>query len=125
MTEPSRTYSYGYPFNRLISPKRCGTMIGAYFPDDYVPLLKQLKVKKYVTPDFPPAFVMTAQNDYLKMMAKPMWRILKKQGVEAVLRIYGTKAQKEVGHVFHVNCKLPIAETCNDDECAFFRAHLQ
>lgn len=116
---------YFFPFNRLLSPKRCGTMIAAYFPDDYVPLLKQLKVKKYVTPAFPPAFVMSARNDYLRFMAKPIWRILKKQGVEAVLRIYGTKADKEAGHVFHVNCKLPLAKQCNDDQCAFFRAHLR
>ena len=116
---------YFFPFNRLISPKRCGTMIGAYFPDDYMPLLKQLKVKKYVTRDFPPTFVMTAQNDYLKMMAKPMWRILQKKGVESELHIYGTKAQKEIKHVFHVNCKLPLAAQCNDDECAFFRQYLR
>ena len=101
------------------------TMMAAYFPDDYLPILPQLKVKKYVTKDFPPAFVMSAQNDYLKMMAKPMWRILQKKGVESELRIYGTKEQKEVGHVFHVNCKLPIAAECNDDECAFFRNHLR
>ena len=116
---------YFFPFNRFVSPKRFGIMIGSYFPDDYVPLLKQLKVRKYVTRDFPPAFVMTGQYDYLKSMAKPMWRTLKKHGVEAVLRIYGTKEQKEIRHVFHVNCKLPLAAVCNDDECAFFRAHLR
>lgn len=116
---------YFFPFNRLLSPKRCGTMIAAYFPEDYVPLLPQLKVKKYVTADFPPAIVMTAANDYLRFMAKPMYRILRRKGVEAKLMIYGTKEQKEMGHVFHVNCHLPQAKQCNDDQCAFFRAHMR
>ena len=38
---------------------------------------------------------------------------------------YGTKDQKEMGHVFHVNCYRPQAKQCNDDQCAFFRAHLR
>lgn len=63
---------YFFPFSRLLSPKRCNVMFEAYFPEDYVPILKQLKVARYATKDFPPAFVMTAANDYLKMMAKPM-----------------------------------------------------
>lgn len=116
---------YFFPFSRLLSPKRCGVIFEAYFPEDYVPLLEQLKVRKYVTRDFPPAIVMSAANDYLRMMAKPMYRILRRKGVEAKLQIYGTKAQKEVGHVFHVNCKLPIGVQCNDDQCAFFRAHMR
>lgn len=115
---------YFLPFSRLISPKRCGVIFEAYFPEDYVPLLKQLRVGKYTTKDFPPAFVMSAANDYLKFMAKPMHRLLKRKGVESVLRIYGTKEEKEIAHVFHVNCKLPLAAQCNDDQCEFFRAHI-
>lgn len=116
---------YFLPFNRLLSPKRCGAIFRAYIPEDYVPLLKQLKAQKYATKDFPPAFVMSAANDYLRFMAKPMYRLLRRKGVEAQLHIYGTKEQTEIGHVFHVNCKLPLAAKCNDDECAFFRAHIK
>ncbi len=116
---------YFLPFNRLLSPKRCGAIFQAYIPEDYVPLLKQLKAQKYATKDFPPAFVMSAANDYLRFMAKPMYRLLRRKGVEAEVHIYGTKEQKEIGHVFHVNCKLPLAAKCNDDECAFFRAHIK
>ena len=116
---------YFLPFSRLVSPKMCGVIFEAYFPEDYMPLLKQLKTGKYVTKDFPPAFVMSAANDYLRMMAKPMYRLLRRKGVEAKLKIYGKKEQKEVGHVFHVNCKLPLADVCNDEQCAFFREHLR
>ena len=48
-----------------------------------------------------------------------------RKGVESVLRIYGTKAQKDIGHVFHLNCRSLLADQCNDEQCAFFRAHLQ
>lgn len=114
---------YGFPVSRLLPPKRCGLTMQAYFPEDYIPLLPQLKPKKYVTADFPPAIVMTAANDFLKPQARPMYRLLRRRGVETRLHIYGTKAQKEIGHVFHVNCKLPLADQCNDEQCAFFRAH--
>ena len=116
---------YFFPVSRWTPPKRCGVIFEAYFPENYKPLLPQLKVKKYVTGDFPPAIVMTAANDHLRMMAKPMYRILKRRGVETQLNIYGTKEQKEAGHVFHVNCRLPLAAQCNDDQCAFFRAHMR
>ena len=115
---------YFLPVNRFLPPKRCGVTMQAYIPEDYLPLLKQLKPHRYITGDFPPAIVMTAANDFLKRQAKPMYRLLRRKGVEARLDIYGTKAQKEIGHVFHVNCKLPLAAQCNDDQCAFFRAHM-
>ena len=115
---------YFFPFSRFLSPKRCGLMMGSYFPDDYLPLLPQLRLKNHITHRFPPAFVMTARNDYLRWMAKPMYRLLTRKGIKCRLEIYGTRAQKEVGHVFHVNCKLPIATQCNDDQCAFFRKYI-
>ena len=116
---------YFLPFNRLISPKMCGASMRAYFPENHIPLLKQLKPQKYTNGDFPPAIVMSAANDSLLFTAKPMYRLLRRKGVEAQLHIYGTKAQKDIGHVFHVNCKLPLAAQCNDDQCAFFRSHIR
>ena len=116
---------YFIPLSRLISPKRMGPLFQAYFPEDYLPIIPQLKVKPYITADYPPCFVMSAQNDYLKMMAAPLHRILKEKGVESFLKIYGTRAQKDIGHVFHLNCRSSLADQCNDEQCAFFRAHLR
>ena len=116
---------YFVPFSRLLSPKMMGPLFVAYFPEDYLPIVPQLRAKKYINGCFPPAFVMTAQNDYLKMMAAPLHRLLRKRGVESVLKIYGTKAQKDIGHVFHLNCRSELADQCNDEQCAFFRAHLR
>ena len=116
---------YFLPFSRLLKPKMMGPLFEAYFPEDYLPLIPQLKAQKYVTNHFPPAFVMSARNDYLRFMAAPLHRILKKKGVESVLKIYGTKAQKEIGHVFHLNCRSGLADQCNDEQTAFFKAHIQ
>lgn len=116
---------YFLPFSRLLSPKMMGPLFQAYFPEDYLPILPQLKTAKYVTADYPPAFVMSAQNDYLKFMAKPLHKLLKRKGAQSILKIYGTKEQKEIGHVFHLNCRSALADQCNDEQCAFFRTHMR
>ena len=115
---------YFIPVSRFVSPKRVGSMVEAYLPEDYLPIAPQLKITKYLTNRFPPAFVMSAKNDFLKFMAAPLHRKLKRRGVASELHIYGTKEQEEIGHVFHVNCKLELAAKCNDDQCAFFRRHM-
>ena len=116
---------YFVPFSRLLSPKMMGPIFEAYFPEDYLSIVPQLKAKTYINHRFPPAFVMSARNDYLRMMAAPLHRLLKRRGVESVLKIYGTKQQKDIGHVFHLNCRSQLADQCNDEQCAFFRAHLR
>ncbi len=79
---------------------------------------------RYITPAFPPAFVMGAYQDKLKLCVPILSRQLKRKKVEHIGRVYGDKTTPELGHVFHVNCRLEAAARCNDDECAFFRAHL-
>ena len=70
------------------------------------------------------SFVMTSRNDYLRFMAPPLHGLLRMKGAESVLRIYGKKEEKDIGHVFHLNCHQPLADQCNDEQCAFFRAHM-
>lgn len=106
---------------------RLGKPMGVYefyLPTNYKKMLPQFKVIKNMTPDFPPAFVMSAYYDVLRMMAKPMYRKLKRLGVDTQLHIYGKKGDKHLGHVFHVNCYLEEATICNDDECNFFRKYI-
>ena len=115
---------YFMPISRMLPPKKVGKIFEAYFPEDYMPCVPSLQAQKYINKKFPPAFVMTAKNDYLRMMAPPLHILLKMKGVESVLKIYGQKDQKEIGHVFHLNCHLALADQCNDEQCAFFRAHM-
>ena len=110
--------------NKLLKPNDT-FMTSAYLPDDYKIYLDQYPVSKYVTSDFPPAFIMTAHHDFIRFMARPFYNKLKKTGVECEYHIYGSKQRKDIGHVFHVNCRLEEAVICNDDECAFFRKHVK
>ena len=115
---------YFMPISRALPPKKMGALFEAYFPEDYMPCVPSLKAEKYVTKQFPPAFVMTSKNDYLRFMGPPMHWLLKLKGVESVLRIYGKKSQKDIGHVFHLHCGSELADLCNDAQCAFFRDHM-
>lgn len=80
--------------------------------------------KKYLTKQYPPAFVMTAYHDFLcKKKAEPMAEALHAAGVEAEYHIYGSMEDERVGHVFHCDMRLEEAKRCNDEECAFFKRH--
>ena len=115
---------YFMPVGKFMPPEKTGFIFQAYFPEDYMSIVPQMKTHKYVTRKFPPAFITTAPNDYLRMMGPPMLAVLKLHGVESRLKFYGTKEQKEIGHVFHLNCRSELADICNDEQCAFFRAHI-
>lgn len=115
---------YFIPASRLLPPRRVGGLMEAFLPADIGPVVSQFRTVRNITGDFPPTFVMTAYHDYLKRMATPLFRKLKRRKVECLLRVYGSKEQTEIGHCFHLNCRSEMAERCNDDQCAFFRAHM-
>lgn len=81
----------------------------------------RLDVLGGVTEDYPPSYVLTGSHDFLRDNAQTMAAFLQSKGVEAVWKCYGTPEQKEVGHVFHVDIRLPEATVANDEQCAFFR----
>lgn len=82
-----------------------------------------LNVMDYLTQDFPPAFVMTGEYDFLKSQNLQMSEALSKRNIPHVFKCYGNKETREISHVFHVNMKLPLAHLCNDEECIFFKGH--
>jgi len=97
--------------------------------DDYFgkdPLLHgdKTNIRKFIDGGFPPTYVASSVNDFLLPCARPMYDLLRKRNVEAVLRIYGTEAQKDVAHVFHLNLRSETATQCNDAQCEFFRRHV-
>ncbi|WP_294431374.1 alpha/beta hydrolase [uncultured Treponema sp.] len=84
-------------------------------------LMNKIDVFSHITSNFPPAFITSSYRDFLLHEAQPMYDLLKSKGVEAEIKIYGNKDNPKIAHVFHVNCKLPEAKLCNDEECEFFR----
>lgn len=83
-------------------------------------LLEKIDAIGHMTSDFPPSYIMSSEADFLLSAADPMYRHLLSLGVLAVKKIYGSKDQPEIGHVFHVNCRLEEARKCNEEECDFF-----
>ena len=75
----------------------------------------------HVTKDFPPAFVMTCEGDFLKEQASLIKAKLDAEGVRNEYHCYGDSSQP-LWHVFHCNIRLEQATICNNEECNFFRS---
>ena len=84
----------------------------------------RLQVMDAIDDSYPPTFLSTSYHDFLRENAQPMYDFLSAKGIPAMVKCYGSEERKEVGHVFHVNILLPEANSCNDDECAFFRKYV-
>jgi acetyl esterase/lipase len=85
---------------------------------------EKVEALKYINQKYPPAFIMSAANDFLLPCARPMYDHLQEKGIESVLKIYGTPEQKEYSHVFHLNPLFPPAAECNDEECEFLKGYV-
>lgn len=83
-------------------------------------LLEKIDAMGHMTSDFPPSYIMSSEADFLLSAADPMYQHLLGLGVLALKKIYGSKDQPEIGHIFHVNCRLEEARKCNEEECDFF-----
>ena len=84
----------------------------------------RLQVLDHITSRFPAAHITTSYHDFLRKEARPMYQFLISKGVRAQLECYGTEGDAAVGHVFHVDLRLPEATRCNDEQCDFFRSCL-
>ena len=92
-----------------------------YFGDESMAQDPRTEVSAYITADYPPTYIFSAANDSLREECRPFASFLRKKGISVQSRIYGKKEDHEVGHVFHVNIRLPIAERCNKDQTTFFK----
>lgn len=81
----------------------------------------RLRVLDAIGPGYPAAHITTAHHDFLKDCAQPMYEFLTERGVHCKLDCYGSKADKTVGHVFHVTITHPEAIRCNNEAAAFFK----
>ncbi len=74
----------------------------------------------HVEAGFPPCYLMTSNEDFLKSQAPCMAAAMDAKQVPYEYHCYGDEALK-LGHVFHLDIRTSQAITCNDEECAFFR----
>ena len=107
----------------IADPHKDKMLLKCYLQDAAQVNAEAMNIAANITADFPPSFVMTSNGDFLRERAKPFVDLLTTKGVEAEYHEY-SPTDKELGHVFHCNMKEPYAKICNDEECAFFAAHV-
>lgn len=83
---------------------------------------KFTNVLKWINKDFPPCYVVSGGNDFVKFQVKYIRRQLKKFHINHKAKIYGTRADKDTIHNFHANLECDYSKICNDDECEFFKS---
>lgn len=84
--------------------------------------LETMSPAAFVTPDFPPSFLLTATDDFLREDSAEFAELLKKNGVPFVHKVYGD-GKEPLYHVFHCNARSDIGKKANDEECEFFRRY--
>lgn len=112
-----------YDMSERSSGKRKGILLD-YLGKDIPADDPRFCVLENIGSSYPPAFIATACQDFLRPCAEPMYNFLTEKGVAAQYRCYGTEEDKSVGHVFHVNILLPEARECNDDAALFFAQYV-
>ncbi len=90
---------------------------------DFLPdgALDEIDVMQHLTPQFPPCFVMTSNEDFLQHEPEKLLPRLKSLGVPYEYRFCGDAAHP-LGHVFHCNIRTEDAKRINDEECAYFHS---
>lgn len=81
------------------------------------------KLPDYITAQFLPLYVMTANKDFLRDQSLKLDQFLTKHRIRHEFHDYGD-AEHERQHVFHINQKDDLAKQCNLDEIRFFKEHM-
>ena len=79
---------------------------------------EKLNVLNYITADYPPAYLFSANGDYLKEECRPMAELLRSKGVRSEYKIYGNE---QTYHVFHVDMRNEFGKEANGEMVAFFK----
>lgn len=79
---------------------------------------EKLNVLNYITADYPPAYLFSANGDYLKEECRPMAELLRSKGVRSEYKIYGNE---QTYHVFHVDMRNEFGKEANGEMVEFFK----
>lgn len=142
LTNPEYRKEMGYELSNLkfravalnspatfITDPEVGLMAGAtsaYFTEEVqkdAKKMQQLHVEDYITNDFLPTFITTANQDFIHDCAIRLDGFLRAKGVEVICKSFGDEKHPEP-HVFLINQKDDLAGKANDEEAEFFRKHM-
>ncbi len=86
--------------------------------------LSLVNVSRWITEKFPPTFLMTAEDDFLKYQVSDVVSVMIRKNVPLTVRYYKA-ADEKLGHVFHLDIRNVYARQCNDEECSFFKGYIK
>ena len=82
--------------------------------------IKKMSPVRYITPDFPPVYLATSNGDFLRRHSHRLKEVLEQKQIDFVFKEYGNN-KKTQGHVFHLNLKNKVGQTCNQEQIKFVR----
>ncbi|WP_412989005.1 alpha/beta hydrolase [Pediococcus siamensis] len=101
------------------------SMMSAYFTPTVLKADAQvLRTEDFVTANFPPVFVMTANQDFLHDEGIRLDQFLIDHQLKHQFQVYGTPEDPRE-HVFQLNQRDPIAAEANHAQATFFRNLIQ
>lgn len=110
--------------NFMAEPNAINGAVAGYFtPESVQKYSEQLNVEKYITKDFLPAYISTANQDFLRNSAFKMDGFLIAKNISHICKMYGDEKNPR-GHVFLINQKDELAKKANDDEMVFLKSFL-
>lgn len=84
----------------------------------------RVELHSNITENYPAAYLFSSYCDFLFTECEPFARFLEEKGLDVKFDIYGSKAAKEVAHVFHCNLRLDEGEKANKAQADFFIKHI-
>lgn len=78
----------------------------------------------HVNEKFPPCFIMTSNEDFLKTQPDSFKKKLDACGVPYEYKLYGSNLHS-LGHVFHLDMRNETGKLCNDEQCAYFKSFVK
>lgn len=86
--------------------------------------LQMLNPIAHVNEKFPPCYLMTANEDFLRSQPDTFTKKLDACGVPYTYKLYGSEFDK-LGHVFHLDMRNEIGKLCNDEQCEYFKSFVK
>jgi len=78
----------------------------------------------HVNEKFPPCYIMTANEDFLRAQPDTFVKKLDEYKIPYTYKMYGSEFDK-LGHVFHLDMRNETGKLCNDAQCHYFKSFVE
>ena len=77
----------------------------------------------FIDKNFPPCYIMTANEDFLRDQTEELEKKLKELAIPYTYTLYGDDSNP-LQHVFHLDMRNQTGTLCNDTQCNYFKTFL-